>query len=496
MSCSPLFSHHYSYYEGAYVFQIVADRGRGTRAPHVLAVGGRYDGLLRKFRHLAGNAVRSDSGPEPQPQSDAQLADDSSLAFARRAGSLHSTDVWQQMFAKSASNRASAEASRSSSPLSASGGVSIGTQLSQGSAALGTARDVVCVGVQIHLDLIIQEMARYQQYVLTHTDTPTFGLWTRKRCDVVVASFGTRPMLKQRIALARVLWADGLRTDFLFNDDPEMTMERLVDICRDQGMNWIVTLKRKPSTGVYSTTNSSSDLSLLASEKYVFKVKNILRRVECEVSREKLCAWLHADIGEQLRLDLQTHEMRSGTGLVSGMNTSISMVGRDGSGTQLGLSSSGARLSSAPSNMGSVPLNTHIQSSTTATSTGTGSASSRLEVVLVNPQQKTKNLNRSKHKQKMMLTDRAASSVSRVMGEVKSAPVLVLDLGPELLRRLAGEPTILSDSGYKRVIELCSAHQRSFVVELRSYLSKYQREGCAYVWLYSAKGDYSITYKM
>ncbi|KAJ2264797.1 eukaryotic translation initiation factor 2-alpha kinase, partial [Coemansia sp. RSA 371] len=224
-------------------------------------------------------------------------------------------------------------------------------------------------------------------------------------------------------------------------------------------------------------------------------VKNILRRVECEVSREKLCAWLHADIGEQLRLDLQTHEMRSGTGLVSGMNTSISMVGRDGSGTQLGLSSSGARLSSAPSNMGSVPLNTHIQSSTTATSTGTGSASSRLEVVLVNPQQKTKNLNRSKHKQKMMLTDRAASSVSRVMGEVKSAPVLVLDLGPELLRRLAGEPTILSDSGYKRVIELCSAHQRSFVVELRSYLSKYQREGCAYVWLYSAKGDYSITYK-
>ncbi|KAJ2497117.1 eukaryotic translation initiation factor 2-alpha kinase [Coemansia sp. RSA 1972] len=495
MSCSPLFSHHYSYYEGAYVFQIVADRGRGTRAPHVLAMGGRYDGLLRKFRHLAGNAVRSDSGTEPQQQPDAQMTDDSSLAFARRAGSLHSTDVWQQMFAKSASNRTSAEVSRSSSPLSASGGVSIGTQLSQGSAALGTARDVVCVGVQIHLDLIIQEMARYQQYVLTHTDTPTFGLWTRKRCDVVVASFGTRPMLKQRIALARVLWADGLRTDFLFNDDPEMTMERLVDICRDQGMNWIVTLKRKPSTGVYSTTNNSSDLSLLASEKFVFKVKNILRRVECEVSRDKLCAWLHADIGEQLRLDLQTHEMRNGTGLVSGMNTNLGVGVRDGSGVQSGLSASGARLSSAPSSMGSAPQNTHIQPST-ATSTGTSSGSSRLDVVLVNPQQKTKNLNRSKHKQKMVLTDRAASSVSRVMGEVKSAPVLVLDLGPELLRRLAGEPTILSDAGYKRVIELCSAHQRSFVVELRSYLIKYQREGCAYVWLYSAKGDYSITYKM
>ncbi|KAJ2369706.1 eukaryotic translation initiation factor 2-alpha kinase, partial [Coemansia sp. RSA 2610] len=295
--CAPLFSHHYAYYEGAYAFQIVSDR-RGGRAPQVLAAGGRYDGLLRRFRHLAGNG----SAREPPDAA----ADDGSRAFARRAGSLHSTDVWQHMFGKDAA--------------------SIGTQLSQGSAALGTARDVVCVGVQIQLDLVIQEMARYQQYVLTAADPPTFGLWTRKRCDVVVASFGTRPMLKQRIALARELWAAGLRTDFLFNDDPEMTMERLVEICRDQGMNWIVTLKRRPSSASHASSAAAPASTTLSPDKYVFKVKNILRRVECEVARDGLCAWLHADIADQWRQDLQTHEMRAGSGLVSGMSASLAAI--------------------------------------------------------------------------------------------------------------------------------------------------------------------------
>ncbi|KAJ2825281.1 eukaryotic translation initiation factor 2-alpha kinase, partial [Coemansia erecta] len=535
LSCAPLFSHHYAYYEGAYAFQIVADRGgRGARAPQVLAVGGRYDGLLRKFRHLAGNSGAG--GPDSEPQDQIYAGDDGSMAFARRGCSLHSTDVWQQMLGKPGSGPSSAAASRPNSPLGAlgGGGVSIGTQLSQGSAALGTARDVVCVGVQIQLDLIIHEMARYQQRILTTADTPTFGLWTRKRCDVVVASFGTRPMLKQRIALARELWADGLRTDFLFNDDPEMTMERLVDICRDQGMNWIVTLKRKPHSSAsqqqllhqqkqqqqqqqqqHSGDYTSSSL-LLSSEKYVFKVKNILRRVECEVAREDLCAWLHADINEQLRLDLQTHEMR-GLGLVSGMRANIaSLVGREGGGGQpIGSSSSlmlagglSGSTDTMPRNMNmaahSMGSNAGSAANGSNTTTGYGSGSSgggggrggRLEVVLVNPQQKSKNLNRSKHMQKMMLTDRATLSVSRAMGEVKSAPVLVLDSGPELLRRLAGEPSILTDSGYKRVIEQCSAHQRAFVDELRSYLNKYQRDGCSYIWLYSAKGDFSITYKI
>ncbi|KAJ2402528.1 eukaryotic translation initiation factor 2-alpha kinase, partial [Coemansia sp. RSA 2559] len=563
---APLFNHHYAYYEGAYAFQFMTESSK-SKVPQVLAIGGRYDGLLRRFRHLAGGylppdegssesgdrkprgkapaaasgAAGSAAGPSSSIRATAQSsastaaasdgavtdsataaaatsANDrlSSISFARRTGSLHSTNVWQQMYSKAAQQgKGSRDARASSSSATphnmddddynnSSLPVNIGTSLSDGSAALGTARDVVCVGVQIHLDLVIQEMARYQQKVLQTAEnsiTPTFGLWTRKRCDVVVASFGTHPMLKERIALARELWANGLRTDFLFNDDPEMTMERLVEICSDQGMNWIVTLKRKPSA-----------------TKFIYKVKNILRRVECEVPRDRLIDWLHTDISEQLKMDLLAHETKGTAGGGSRLRATgaplVSKVPReDGSGASLlaralvggsGSSAGGSNSNISTGLLGTGASSAGVNTGGTASGGGGGTlsdatndpASGRLELTIVNPQFASKNLSRTKHKQKIMLSDRAMGSVSRVINDVKSAPVLVLDLGPELLRRLGGEPSILTDAGYKRIMELCSAHQRAYVVELHTSMERYKREGCLYVWLYSVKGDYAITYKL
>ncbi|KAJ1774112.1 eukaryotic translation initiation factor 2-alpha kinase [Coemansia sp. RSA 1843] len=589
---APLFNHHYAYYEGAYAFQFMTESSK-AKPPQVLAIGGRYDGLLRRFRHLAGSYLPSGEGSEGNadrksrgkaavnggstshtaaavqgPATSSAAGGDSgataesspvavskvgagansdrlaSISFARRTGSLHSTDVWQQMYSKpghrgkggggggggggrrgegedggekggkggrdQGDSRASIRHAAGLLPsLTEEGPVSIGTNLSSGSAALGTARDVVCVGVQIHLDLVIQEMARYQQKVLQAAEnsiTPTFGLWTRKRCDVVVASFGTRPMLKERIALARELWANGLRTDFLFNDDPEMTMERLVEICSDQGMNWIVTLKRKPSG-------------------YIYKVKNILRRVECEVPRDRLIDWLHTDISEQVKMDLLAHESKAtatggrlraagaplvskalreaGAAAASGLARA---VGGNPAGGSTGLNTSGGSIAGGVGGNSSSGLGGSAgiglggggggASGNTLGDTGSHDTSGRLELSIVNPHSSSKNLSRTKHKQKMMLTDRAMSSVSRVINDVKGAPVLVLDLGPELLRRLGGEPSILTDAGYKRIMELCSAHQRAYVVELRTSMERHKREGCLYVWLYSVKGDYAITYKL
>ncbi|KAJ2660706.1 eukaryotic translation initiation factor 2-alpha kinase [Coemansia sp. RSA 1200] len=646
---APLFNHHYAYYEGAYAFQFMAEplsTKTNKAPPKVLAVGGRYDGLLRRFRHLAGSFVPSgdgsavdggggsdrrvrgkasasaardaagaikgssalslaatkagDSGAAASSAKkmplavasaapDADIAADrlSSMSFARRTGSLHSTNVWQQMYTKtggvgheetgrpgrgrndshyssSIPNRVSTAAGANSAAAAAAaatrsgnnsnggsdtdayktatsplGSVSIGTNLSTGSAALGTAPDVVCVGVQIHLDLVIQEMARYQQKVLQSvensvttttniTTTPTFGLWTRKRCDVVVASFGTQPMLKERIALARELWTHGLRTDFLFNDDPEMTMERLVEICTDQGMNWIVTLKRKHSAS-----------------KYIYKVKNILRRVESEVPRDRLIEWLHTDINEQFKLDLLAHEsksagaassarLRAGGGAPLVARGGMREVGAAsglarvvGAGTA-GIGVGGAGLGAGGSGIGSGTIGIGIGSSIGSSAGGSigigsgvggssiiggggslgdgntgihdntpgGGGSGWPELTIINPNFSSKNLSRTKHKQKMMLTDRAMGSVTRVINDVKGAPVLILDLGPELLRRLGGEASILTDSGYKRIMELCSAHQRAYVVELRTSMERHKREGCLYVWLYSVKGDYAITYKL
>ncbi|KAJ2829880.1 eukaryotic translation initiation factor 2-alpha kinase, partial [Coemansia sp. 'formosensis'] len=491
---APLFNHHYSYYEGGYAFQIMTDRSPAkTKHPQVLAIGGRYDGLLARFRHLAGNyalpekpaatataaaiSAESQAPKAPEPGAAAvtkepKLADElSSLTFARRMGSVHSTDVWQQIY-----NKGGGLVSEPMSPSS----IAIGTNLSAGSAVLGTARDVVCVGVQIQLDLVIQEMARYQQQILLTAETslhPTFGLWTRKRCDVVVASFGTRPMLKERIALARELWANGLRTDFLFNDDPEMTMERLVDICRDQGMNWIVTLKRKAARRRGDPVKGQSP-----DAKYVYKVKNILRRVESEVPRESLSEWLLMDIQEQYRLDLNTHDARQ--------HPAPPHPAKPGTGPPgaASLAKDGPSAATQPT--------THSAAASNPPSAPSGAGAGRLELVVVNPQQSAKNLNRSKHKQKLLLTERATLSVNRIMSEAKTAPVLVFELGDELLRRLGGEPSILGDAGYKRIMELCSAHQRAYIVELRALMERYRRDGCTYVWLYSAKSDAAATYKL
>ncbi|KAJ2682102.1 eukaryotic translation initiation factor 2-alpha kinase, partial [Coemansia spiralis] len=251
------------------------------------------------------------------------------------------------------------------------------------------------------------------------------------------------------------LWASGLRTDFLYKDDPEMTMERLVDICRDQGMNWIVTLKRRAGTP------SLSDQ--LSATRYTFKVKNILRRVESEVSHENLCDWLHTDIAEQNRMDLQIHGQRS--------------TAPSSEPAAAGMPAAGA---------------TTTATAETAAASALVGRGGRLEVVVVDPQRKAKHVNRARYKYRTGLTDRAQAAVTRVLGDVRGAPVLVVDEGPELVRRMAGEQSILSDAGYKRVVEQSSPHQRAYIVELRALLERYHREGTAHVWLYAAKGDIAI----
>ncbi|KAI7831059.1 hypothetical protein BX661DRAFT_170235 [Kickxella alabastrina] len=416
---APLYNHHYAYYEGGYAFQIMTDRSPGKgRTPQVLAVGGRYDGLLKRFRHLAGNYTLEDDGSKiasdqkintmaaaaargkqrgatttkfvgkpPLTKLGSDKAgggpEKSSMAFARRTGSVHSTDVWKKMYDKAAGGSSTGSGGWDPSP----GSVSIGTNLSTGSAVLGTARDVVCIGVQIQLDLVIQEMAWLFD--------ANFGLWTRKRCDVVVASFGTRPMLRERIALARELWRHGLRTDFLFNDDPEMTMERLRALRAD--------LKTHESRGGAFMGSIGENSGPLMMPKDAAGAVGIGS----------------SGMGA------------GGSGLGIGIGVGGGNSGSVGSSLGIGgqQQASGAGMQQQFSNINIAAIN-HPNPPVPSNSSGNG----RLELVLVNPQQtSTKNLNRSKHKQKMALTDRAMSSVGRIMGEVKGAPVLVLDLGPELI---------------------------------------------------------------
>ncbi|KAJ1679567.1 eukaryotic translation initiation factor 2-alpha kinase [Spiromyces aspiralis] len=267
----PLFTYHRVYYRHGYCFQVLTK----SKYPEVLAIGGRYDHLIKQFKYLV-----NDPATYPQPSAADEAIEDSTMAAAAANSSSMSLRDLVTEYKQIAHTTIARQPTTS------------------GSAALGTGKGVVGFGACFSLDKITQSMAKFEEDLLAHSSVPSFGLWTRKRCDVVVASFGSKNLLKERVELARDLWANQIRADFLYNDDPGMSMEALMSICRDQGMNWIVTLKRKSASkadselnsGHLSVSSSSSSLYHPREQisKFIYKVRDILQKTEKEGKANQL----------------------------------------------------------------------------------------------------------------------------------------------------------------------------------------------------------------
>ncbi|KAJ1921520.1 eukaryotic translation initiation factor 2-alpha kinase [Mycoemilia scoparia] len=452
----PLFTHHMSYYQNEYCFQVVT----GAKSPDVLAVGGRYDSLIKHFSYLVNDSTHSNInsilGLTPNELTRNQVQQHSmNDGYEKARGSM---------------------------------------AVASGSAALGTGSGVAGIGVSFNLDTIIRSMAKYQEDLLQKATIPSFGLWTRKRCDVVVASFGNRQLLAERVELARELWASNIRADFLYNDDPEMTMERLVRICQSQGMNWIVTLKLRSTSktsgkhvgisemaGRHSPmssrpTSASSGRSTTPGDRFICKVRNILQRSEKEVSLKELCPWLLSAIHEQYQIDCVVHDFKSSK------SSSLSNLFEP---HPMPKENSLKSFGSAPDQTN--PANTSSQPTFSAND------ERRYEVIFLDANKNGKNLNRQKAKQRTLITDRATGNVKKTLNDLKqNAPVLIIPISYKALKRLAAEESIINDDGFKKVFESSPAHQRNYIAELRSQLEKYIRQGTRYVWLYSSNDDESV----
>ncbi|OMJ26802.1 Serine/threonine-protein kinase gcn2 [Smittium culicis] len=372
-----------------------------SRGPIIIAAGGKYDALIKRFKFLVSDDIISD-----------QLSH------------RHNTNLETESSRKSNERKTKIENLQSGDSINSSSDKQDISNINRTknfvSGVLGNQKNVTAIGMNIALDGIVEEMAKYQNYVILKSrkhildnsiclenskkgvqstsnhmsninsyptkfnsykesgkllsneqanlnyshSVSTFGLWTRKRCDIVVASFNQKHlMLNQRIKLAKLLWEHNLRCDFLFNDDPAMDLPTLLRICRDQGMNWIVTIelpkeldsdtqkdeilhKNEPMKNLQKflcddevgdfTCINKKKLSRKQSRKKVanrpgiskkqatpatkkiedkidelescvFSVNNILAGTEEYVAFDDLCMHLHYDINEQYKHDLEVH---------------------------------------------------------------------------------------------------------------------------------------------------------------------------------------------
>ncbi|OLY79661.1 putative serine/threonine-protein kinase ifkB [Smittium mucronatum] len=371
-----------------------------SRGPMIIAAGGKYDALIKRFKFLVSDDIISDK---------LNLAESEFISTHEKNNSEKETPRISELKTEQDVN----------DPCIGQVELRDINAKKVLSGVLGNQDNVTAIGMSIALDGIVEEMAKYQNMVVLKSKTSfdgslistpqssrkidiqakknkpnfgynnhnyyqdsgkllsneqanldysqsvsTFGLWTRKRCDIVVASFNKKHlMLNQRIKLAKLFWDHNLRCDFLFNDDPAMNLRTLTQICRDQGMNWIVVVElpknvnpelhnseklkpfeptannlkglqsgQKVSTefrkkkniskkeSINKSSISSSDpknynkisnteeeRALEQLESCVFSVINTLAGSEEYVAFDDLCMYLHYDINIQYKHDLDVH---------------------------------------------------------------------------------------------------------------------------------------------------------------------------------------------
>ncbi|KAI9596054.1 kinase-like domain-containing protein [Syncephalis fuscata] len=360
---APLLALNYDYYIHGMIFNAVMERKSGG----IIAAGGRYDALVKKFRHPA-------------------------MIGAKRTHA---------------------------------------------------------VGVNFAIQKFVTAMLQYQmeRFDKVFTKRPEserqFGSWAAKRCDVYVASFG-KGLLNERLAVARELWSNYIAADVQYEDSiANGGIDYILQECRHQGISWIVLVRHHRVQESRGTTNTRD----------VIKVKSVLKKVEIEVLRSELCAYLSAELAEQTRVE---H-------LLSGAKSRR----HDSSGLTLHYNSL----------TGSVSDNSNLKEKSDSDRGGKPP--------------------RQQHRQKQLYIDKAMQNVAQVMKDIAhgDVPILALDLNEILLKRI-GQCNLLDTDQFKDIVKLASPAQRDYVHHIRkTMLEIHQQQKRKMVWLYSFRDDYSLLYR-
>ncbi|KAK9721901.1 eukaryotic translation initiation factor 2-alpha kinase [Basidiobolus ranarum] len=319
-------------------------------------------------------------------------------------------------------------------------------------------KKVYAVGVNIALQKIILSMSQYQTQIIkslmskTHEEDRSFGLWAPKKCDVFVASFG-KILLQERIEIVRELWAHNIRSDFLYEDDSNLTPEQLVKVCKYQGINWIVIVRHRSQETKSGVRDSGT-----------VKVKNILRRIETEVPKNELCNWLNAEIADQLRIDYQ-------------------------------VSGSKYRKHDLSSNIQNEFASVNFRHEHGSTNHPQTESHNKIEfnVMVLTPQTRSK----MKHKQKQLIIDKALNNVNQFATGIAngSTPILALDVTEEILRKIL-DCDIMDDESFRKVLDITPPHHRDYIYNVRQSMERlYENDGHKCAWLYSYRDDWNVLYE-
>ncbi|KAJ7163895.1 kinase-like domain-containing protein [Mycena crocata] len=157
----------------------------------------------------------------------------------------------------------------------------------------GHKLETICaMGLQIAFEKITVALAAYQvSSVRTLVKQErSFGFWSPRRCDVYVVSYHPG-YLQDRLEVVAFLWQHNISADLMYESSiPDQEHESYVDICSREGVLFSVYPRPR---------NSRRD-------QVAFKVKNILKGTEYELSRPELVGWLQQQISEQKRVDAST----------------------------------------------------------------------------------------------------------------------------------------------------------------------------------------------
>ncbi|KAI8053805.1 kinase-like domain-containing protein [Syncephalis plumigaleata] len=380
---APLLTLNYEYYLHGMIFNAVMERKSGG----IIAAGGRYDALVKRFRHPA-------------------------MIGAKRTHA---------------------------------------------------------VGVSLAIQKFVTAMLQYQVERLDKTVAKRpeterqVGPWTAKRCDVYVASFG-KGLLAERLAVARDLWQHHISADVQYEDSLSNSgIDYILQECRQQGIGWVVLVRHSRSQDGGRGTSSAHD---------VVKVKSVLKKVETEVLRSELCAFLTTEMTEQTRLESMTFNFkpRRHDPVNSTYHTTASTV-ENSSGIKEGHDIDHRNLPSQ--------VNVTVLASTT-TQSSRGKPS------------------RQSYRQKQLLTDKAAHHVAQVVGDIARGdiPVLALDLTEAQLKRFSQCNILDMDQFRDVIVKSVTPAQRDYVHTIRkTMLQLHENQHRRMIWLYSFRDEYSLLYR-
>ncbi|CAO3634097.1 unnamed protein product [Cunninghamella blakesleeana] len=333
-------------------------------------------------------------------------------------------------------------------------------------------RKLRAVGVNIAVQKLIHHLSIYQSEQLKYLTKSkndklrSFGLWAPKKTDVYVASF-SKALLQERLEIVRELWNHGIKAEFQYDDNTNLTPEEVTNNCRKASINWLVIIKQKTSDSKLLSIGQSSSSGL--DSNLTVKVKDVLRKTEHEVNKSDLCIWLTAEINEQTKVDHShvtgkytkhhKHELKNKDNMVDSLHH----------------------------------LDYHHHHGDANKGEGLEKKNG-LDVQVVYAEERGKARTKMKQKRKTVLIDKAVHRLSPIMDSLTSDNVQVIacDLPKNIVRKME-EFSFWTDEGYKKVLEYADVgQQRDTLLRVRTAVEKIIESKYLCAWIYTHKDDFAV----